>query len=123
LDFYGVEDRISVHIESQTLLLGIDQAIPCGLIVNELLTNSFKHGFPNGRTGAIRIALHPLPDGERELSVTDDGVGIPQDQGWSRPGSLGLRLVRDLVRQLDGRISMESKEGTRVRIVFGSETS
>ena len=115
LDFYGVEDRISAHIESEPLLLEIDQAIPCGLMVNEFLTNSFKHGFPNGRSGTIRIELHRMPDDERKLSVIDDGVGIPQGQDWSRPESLGLRLVRDLTRQLDGRISMESEGGRHPR--------
>lgn len=117
--FYEVADRISVHVESIAVCLEIDQAIPCGLIVNELLTNALKHGFPNGRTGTIRIGLHQTPDGMRELSVVDDGVGGPDGQGWNRPGSLGLRLVRDLTRQLGGRMRIENEAGTSVHVAFG----
>jgi two-component sensor histidine kinase len=118
LNFYETSDRIMASIESASLYLPIDQAIPCGLIVNELLTNCLKHGFPDGRAGTISIVLQELPDGRRELSVFDDGVGIPGDMDWDSPGSMGLRLVRDLARQLEGQVSLESKGGTRVRVYF-----
>ena len=118
LNSYEASDRIVTRIESDSLRLAIDQAIPCGLIVNELLTNSLKHGFPDGRAGTISIRLQALPDGRQELSVVDDGVGVPQDKGWDSPGSMGLRLVRDLARQLEGQISLESEGGTRVQVYF-----
>jgi two-component sensor histidine kinase len=118
LNSYEASDRIVTRIESDSLHLSIDQAIPCGLIVNELLTNSLKHGFPDGRAGTISIRLQEFPDSRRELSVVDNGVGIPENKGWDSPGSMGLRLVRDLARQLEGQISLESDGGTRVRVSF-----
>ncbi|MGD8312448.1 MAG: histidine kinase dimerization/phosphoacceptor domain -containing protein [Gammaproteobacteria bacterium] len=118
LNFYETGARITTRIESDSLRLAIDQAIPCGLIVNELLTNCLKHGFPDGRNGTIRISLKAHPDGRQELSVVDDGVGLPAGKGWESPGSMGLRLVRDLVRQLEGQITLDSNGGTRVRINF-----
>jgi two-component sensor histidine kinase len=118
LSFYEIGNRITTRIAAGSLHLGIDQAIPCGLIVNELLTNCLKHGFPDGRTGTVSIRFRRLPDGRRELSVADDGVGMLEKQGWDSPGSLGLRLVRDLARQLEGEISLETNGGTRVRVAF-----
>jgi two-component sensor histidine kinase len=118
LNFYGSNERITVRIEADTLFLPIDQAIPCGLIVNELVTNCLKHGFPGDRTGTVTICLQGLADGRRRLTVTDDGAGIPADTGGADGDSMGLRLVRDLTRQLDGQFSIAGKVGTRAHIEF-----
>jgi two-component sensor histidine kinase len=118
LRFYDISDRVNTRIESDPLRLAIDQAIPCGLIVNELLTNSLKHGFPDGRTGTVCIRIKEFADGRRILSVVDNGAGIPEGKGLDSPGSLGLRLVRDLARQLDGQLVLESNGGTHVHVYF-----
>jgi two-component sensor histidine kinase len=118
IDFYGSSKRIAIRIESDPLYLPIDQAIPCGLIVNELVTNCLKHAFPDGRTGTVNISLDDFGNGRRRLCVTDDGVGISAGDESDRPDAMGLRLVRDLARQLEGAVSIEAGQGTRVCIVF-----
>jgi two-component sensor histidine kinase len=118
LNFYESSDRIAVHIDSEPVYLPIDQAIPCGLIINELVTNALKHGFPAGRTGTVNLGFHELPDGSWKLSVADDGAGMPGAWDLDNPASMGLRLVRDLVRQIDGQVLITSENGTCVSITF-----
>ncbi len=116
---YAAGDRIKANIESESVLLPIDQAIPCGLIVNELVTNCLKHGFPGSRTGTIDITARQVSDGRTELSVIDDGVGFSRFEDSHRTGLMGLRLVQDLAHQLDGHVSIDSIDGTCVRVLFG----
>ncbi len=99
----GRSGRIALQSEFAPVHLEIDRAIPCGLIVNELVTNALKHAFPGGRTGTIRVRLVP-DDGKDQLrlEVCDDGVGLPPNLEARRDQSLGLRLVSDLARQIDG---------------------
>jgi PAS domain S-box-containing protein len=80
----------------------LDQAMPCGLLVNELLTNALKHGFPGDRHGEVRLGLQQTADGRVHLQVSDDGIGLPADFDLSRANTLGLQLVSDLTRQLQG---------------------
>lgn len=96
------------------------QAIPCGLIVNELVTNSLKHAFPNGRAGEVSIAL-ARGGGAATLRVSDNGIGLPPDLGSRRSQSLGLQLVSDLARQLGG--SLETGAGATFTISFPSVES
>lgn len=84
----------------------MDQAIPCGLVVNELLTNSLKHGFPPGHGGEVRLRLQRNEAGNVELEVNDTGVGLPGDFELARANSLGLRLVADLAKQLQGALTI-----------------
>jgi two-component sensor histidine kinase len=93
-----------------------DQAIPCGLIVNELVTNSLKHAFPGGAHGEVRIELRQAANGEVRLRVSDTGVGLPADFDLSRSKSLGLRLVSDLAKQLLG--TLEIGPGASFTVVF-----
>lgn len=100
---------VTLSFDMDPLNVGMDQAAPCGLLVIELVANSLKHGFPNGRRGAIRIALHPDPGGATghwRLCVMDDGVGLAHDFLERSQDSLGLQLVGDLCRQMDGRLDM-----------------
>jgi len=97
---------VRLQLDLAPVSLEAEQAIPCGLIVNELLTNSLKHAFPDGLTGEIRIALHPSADGRVRLEVGDSGIGLPADLDKRRQRSLGLQLVFDLVRQLQGTLEM-----------------
>lgn len=116
---YGMEQRgITVDLRVENVALEIDTAIPCGLIINELVSNVLKHAFPNGTTGKVTIEL--LPKGERrfDLLVQDDGIGLPEGLDWKTSGSLGLQLVNDLTRQLDGTVRVDVNGGTTFRIAF-----
>ncbi len=98
--------------------LNVDQAIACGLIINELISNSLKHAFPEQQTGTITITLHSI-DGDIEMSIQDNGIGIPNDLNWNNTNSLGLSLVYDLVtEQLEGSITLERYHGTVFNIKF-----
>ncbi len=107
---------VAVHVEAGNLEL--DQAVPVGLILNELLTNAFKYAFPGDGPGRVEVEFGPAGPGRLRLCVGDDGVGLPADLDPERAGSLGFRLVHALCRQLDGRLSLASPPGTRVCLDF-----
>jgi two-component sensor histidine kinase len=86
--------------------VGIEQAIPCGLAVNELMTNSLKHAFPAGRGGELCVRLLTSAEGHIELRVSDDGIGLPADFAEKQGHSLGLQLVSDLVKQLQATLAI-----------------
>ncbi len=114
---HGVESsRVARDLAS--VRLSIDQAIPCGLIVTELLTNSFKYGLPTSGQGQASLSLR-VEGGERiVLEVNDRGPGLPADFEARRSRSLGLQLVSDLARQLGGRLEIESARGATFRVTF-----
>ena len=97
---------VSLILDLHTVRLDLDQAIPCGLMVTEILTNSLKHGFPAGQCGEIRVLLERDPGGWVRLRVSDTGVGLPADFEERRRQSLGLQLVSDLTRQLGGELQV-----------------
>ena len=114
---YGVSGNIAIKIEAEDAFLDIDTAIPCGLIINELVSNSLKHAFPD-RKGEITVALRSL-DGSIELRVSDTGAGIPEDIDFRNTETLGLRLVTILAEdQLGGDIALRRTTGTEFRITF-----
>lgn len=116
---YGVdENRIRLAITAQEIYLGIDTAIPCGLIVNELVSNALKHAFPQRRTGAISITLHSDVDGIIVIAIDDDGIGLPENLDPWATASLGLRLVATLVKQVSGEMVIKRTQGTQVQINF-----
>jgi PAS domain S-box-containing protein len=111
--------QIQLTVAADDISLGVDTAIPCGLIINELVSNSIKHAFPDNRTGRIAITVRPVRPGELELVVGDDGVGIPTDLDIINAKSLGLHLVTLLAKnQLRGHIEMMRNRGTSFRIRF-----
>ncbi|HID73852.1 MAG TPA: PAS domain S-box protein [Thermoplasmata archaeon] len=115
--FCPEEGGIRLEVEGDGVLLDITRAVPCGLILNELLTNSFKHAFPDGRPGTVRVDLRK--DDDRVIvTVADDGVGIPEDVDPYTTGTLGMELIRTLVEQLDGRMDIDGTSGTRITIEF-----
>jgi two-component sensor histidine kinase len=118
LHSYGIDDgRVAGHVEMGALPLAVDRAIPAGLILNELLSNALKHAFPDGRRGSIWIE-GARGEGQIELTVRDDGIGIPEHHGSPTPKSLGLEIVDILTRQLKGNLVVESKRGATFRIAF-----
>ena len=111
--------KIALKIDVKDVMLGVDAAIPCGLIINELVSNSLKHAFPEGRAGKIEIALRSTAENEIELVVSDDGVGMPEDRDFRNTQSLGLYLVTILAEdQLQGKIELNRTKGTEFKIKF-----
>ena len=112
-------ERIAIDLALDPIELAIEQAVPCGLILNELLTNAFKYAFRGRLRGRIVISFRESASGMRELAVEDDGVGIPADRPNDSSGnSLGLRIIEVLSQQLDGILEYEPCSGTRVVLRF-----
>ena len=115
---YGAAARIRTEVRLEPLHCHRDVALPCGLIVNELLSNAFKYAFPGGKAGGIRVVLRRGTQGKVRLLVRDDGVGLPAGLGWKTSPTLGLRLVRTLARQLDAEVKTSRRAGTLFSITF-----
>jgi PAS domain S-box-containing protein len=120
---YGIDpDQVVLSARIDDIPMGVDAAISCGLIVNELLSNALKHAFPEGRRGEVRIELHD--EGPQVmLEVTDNGIGFPRALDFQSENTLGLRLVRILAEQLRGTIELDRREGTRFVVRFGRTES
>ncbi|MBN2198668.1 MAG: PAS domain S-box protein [Candidatus Aminicenantes bacterium] len=111
--------RIGMEVRIDDVRLDINRAIPCGLIINELVTNALKYAFPRpGGAARIRIAMSQGKNKRFSLTVSDNGVGLPESVSLERPETLGLQIVTDLVRQLDGRLAVNRAGGTTFRIDF-----
>jgi two-component sensor histidine kinase len=110
--------QIQMMVSIKDVPLEIDAAVPCGLIVNELVSNSLKHAFPGGREGKISIELSQNDSANYVLVVADDGVGFPDSADLRHTDSLGLKLVDALVNQLEGTVKLDVSHGTRFEIVF-----
>jgi two-component sensor histidine kinase len=103
------------------LTLPVDRAIPCGLILNELMTNALKHAFPERSAGTLRVTLRRENEHELLLGVADDGIGLPGDYASNVRGSLGWRLVRAFADQLGAHIRVKAEQGTSVEMIFRPE--
>jgi two-component sensor histidine kinase len=115
---YGVNpDDILLAIDTEDVPMGVDAAISCGLIVNELVSNALKHAFRDGRRGRVSVNLR-REGNEALLTVRDSGVGFPSDIDFRDPTTLGLKLVCILTEQLRGTIDLDVAEGTRFVIRF-----
>jgi PAS domain S-box-containing protein len=111
--------RITVLFDIGRVELGVDVAVPCGLIVNELVVNALKHAFPDGRKGVIQVSMKA--DAESYvLGVKDDGVGLPPELDLRRVDTLGLQLVRTLADQIAGKLQVERQSGASFTITFPS---
>jgi PAS domain S-box-containing protein len=110
---------IRLQLDLVSVALDMDQAMCCGLIVNELLSNCLKHGFPDGRDGEIRVTLHAIDGGPKlRLRVSDNGVGLASGVLTSRPATMGLQLVADLTVQLEGQLEVEDGPGATFSVTF-----
>lgn len=115
---YGTQSgKIGIDLKIDGVFLDVDTAIPCGLIVNELLSNSLKHGFPGDRSGKISVTFQHLQD-EYVLTISDNGIGFPSSLDFKKSASLGLQLVETLTNQLMGSIEMEGSNGSTFTIRF-----
>jgi PAS domain S-box-containing protein len=110
--------QVELKIDLDPLNLNINKAVPVGLIVNELITNSLKHGFPWGGKGTIWVTLKRVAENQARLQVKDDGVGIPEGFDLKKAQSMGLIIINTLVGQIDGEIEIRREAGTDVRITF-----
>jgi PAS domain S-box-containing protein len=111
--------RVTVNLVPGEVFLSVDLAIPCGMVVNELVTNSLKYAFPENRKGQISLSLKENDNREFELVVSDNGLGIPDGIDLENGNTLGLKLVNNLVQnQLGGKIELDRSHGTVYRIIF-----
>ncbi len=118
---FGMSRRVSLRLKTENVTLDIDKAVPCGLIVNELITNSLQHAFPGERSGVLTIQFSSSISGECILEVMDNGVGLSKDIDRSSRDSLGMRLIQSLVRQIDGKLEHSGPPGFGTRIRFSDQ--
>ena len=112
---------ISLAVHAENVMLPIHTAIPCGLIINELITNALKYAFPGLGKGEIKVEMNRTENGVI-LLFEDNGIGLPAEVDFSKTETLGLKLVHLLVKQLDGSIEQDTNNGTRYVIMFKTET-
>ncbi len=114
-------DAVALEVHSADVQLDLETALPCGLIVNELVSNALKHGFPDDRTGTIWVSLESSEGGGLCLRVRDDGIGFPEGASLEPSQSLGLSLVRTLTDQIGGALTVSRGSGTDFAVCFRSE--
>jgi len=121
--FYSsqISGLVKLHLELDDVTLPIDKAIPCGLLLNEIVTNAFKHAFPENRKGNLQIIMSSLEDKNCEIIVKDDGIGIPENFNLEKSKTYGLKLINLMTKQINGTLKIESKNGTEFRIRFSTE--
>jgi len=116
---YCIKSNVKFDINVENIPINIDYAVPCGLIINEIVTNSLKYAFPDGRQGKIHISLKSIDNNMIQLSISDDGIGIAKDLDIRNTKSLGLHLVTALAEgQLHGKIILNRESGTEFQINF-----
>ena len=108
---------LNLEVED-TYWWGIDTAVPCGLILNEVITNALKHSFPDGGDGEISIGIRSIGNGSYEVVVADNGVGIPESVNIAGSDTLGLVLINTLAEQLNAEIEVKTGSGTQYRMTF-----
>jgi chemotaxis protein methyltransferase CheR len=114
---YDPEGRIAFDIQAESYM-NIDTAVPCGLMLTELVSNAFKYAFPEAQPGRIRVTLQPEAENHWLLVVQDNGLGLPSDIDITDTNSLGLTLVHDLASQLEGSVQVDRSQGTTFTIHF-----
>ena len=117
---YEKGKNISTRINAHSISLDINHSIPLGLIINELVSNAYKHAFEQQLSGWIQITLQKSANDQLELRIKDNGVGLPNDFDIEKSESLGLKLVSLLSRQIGGRLYNSNKNGTTFNIIFST---
>jgi two-component sensor histidine kinase len=116
-DSFGTQRQIRFQLAIEPLLLGVSQAIPLALVINEAVTNSIKYAFPGNRSGIIEINMYQVAE-QITLIIADNGVGIDPSIGNTPSDSLGMKLIRGLTEDINAGISIANDNGTRITIVF-----
>jgi len=120
----GANDNVTLNVEADPIEVPVTLAIPCGLILNELVSNAFKHGFPDSRAGSIAVRFTQPEPGRLSLSCCDDGVGIPEGFDWQNAASLGLRIVHILARQIEAAFTLDrTRGGACFQLTFAAQHS
>jgi two-component sensor histidine kinase len=120
-DSYNLSPLVRFCLSVNPVQLDVTLAVPLGLIINEAITNAFKYAFPGGRPGTISLSLHRRPGTGYELVISDDGVGLPAGYDPSRGRSLGMTLMHGFSEQLGGTLSIRSRGGLSINLVFAEE--
>ncbi|MFI5368940.1 MAG: sensor histidine kinase, partial [Spirochaetia bacterium] len=116
--YAGNSGSVELGTDVEEMTLSMDVSVPCGLIINELLSNSLKYAFPGGRKGTISVSLHRVEGHRVTLTISDDGIGFPRQIDIRNPSTLGLRIVSILVEQLKGTLTKNTGPGTSFTISF-----
>jgi len=111
-------EGVTLKVDAERIMLGIDIAVPCGLIANELVSNALKHAFDSRERGSVGVRFKRLNASTVQLEVWDDGVGLPHGTDFRDMNSMGMSIIKTLVVQLSGSISCEGTSGTRFTVVF-----
>lgn len=114
--------EVKMILDVEPITLNLETAIPCGLLINELVTNSFKYAFPNSQCGTIKIELKLYEEQQIYLKISDNGIGIPEDVDWQDSPSLGLRLVSILADQLEASLEVDCSNGTSFTLTFQEQS-
>ena len=115
---FGSDREYHINTDVENISLDIDILIPCGLIINEILTNSFKYAFNDVEKAEINITIKRLEDGNIALTISDNGKGLPDGFDIKDSTGLGLQLVNTLVEQIDGTLEIESEKGAEFKLAF-----
>ena len=117
--FYELEEsNINMILDIDDVSLNIETAIPCGLLINEMVANSLKYAFPNQKNGEIKIELHSNNEDQFNLTVGDNGVGIPDEIDPEKAETFGMQLIKYLTKQLKGTIELDNNNGTKYQLKF-----
>lgn len=118
-DAYGIDPaHIRLDVQADDIALGVDTAVPCGLIINELVSNALKHAFLPDSGGTINIVIRTVNTDRMEIVVADDGIGLVEPFAAAEQQSLGLRLIDTLITQLGGSLTINTENGTRFSITL-----
>ena len=110
--------NVDLEIKSEGVKLDINKAIPCALLLNEIITNALKHAFPEAQPGKLGIVFEKKPEGKYSLQVKDNGIGLPLEINLAKPETLGLQLITDLAFQLGGELKIYRNGGTTYELTF-----
>jgi two-component sensor histidine kinase len=115
---YCLHHTVRFEVQVEPIELDVTQAVPLGLIINEVITNAFKYAFPDGRPGTVRLSLHRLAKTTYQLTIADNGVGLPAHYNPSQSSSLGMTLLHGFSSQLGGELTIISPSGLTIELVF-----